>query len=188
VLSHKTHVTAGHHAATGHPGAHLPVVRHPRPAAHHAPVAPPDSGACGVSDITRKLHANGATGLVGPLSGAPASGLAVGGLAIGGTMVGIGGAAVLAPGGPPPTHGGAGGPGLGGPGFGGPGFGGPGVGGPGAGGPGFGGPHGPLTGTPTIAHAPTPPSPVRVPEPSRLLVLAAALLALMLIRWTIARR
>lgn len=96
VLSHKTHVTAGHHAATGHPGAHLPVVRHPRPAAHHAPVAPPDSGACGVSDITRKLHANGATGLVGPLSGAPASGLAVGGLAIGGTMVGIGGAAVLA--------------------------------------------------------------------------------------------
>jgi hypothetical protein len=113
----------------------------------------------------------------------PASGLAVGGLAIGGTMVGIGGAAVLAQGGPPPTHGGAGGPGLGGPGFGGPGFGGPGVGGPGAGGP-----HGPVTGTPAIAHAPTPPSPVRVPEPSSLLVLAAALLALMLIRWTIARR
>jgi hypothetical protein len=181
VASHKTHTAAGHHAATGHPAAHLPVRRHPRPAVHHAPPPAPDTGACGASGIARKLRAG--------LAGGPA---AVGGLVAGGAIAGIGAAAALVPDGPGTPHGGFGGGGSGGPGFGGPGFGGPGFRGPGFGGPGFGGPgggpQGPLPGTPGTSHVDTPPPAVSVPEPSSLLVLAMALLVLVLTRWARARR
>jgi hypothetical protein len=196
-VSHKTHAAAGHHATTGHPVAHLPLGHHPRRVwhhrhhhVHHAPPVPVDSGACGVSDITRKLHTSGG----GMMGGSPASSIAIGGLTAGGVAAGIGAGAALAQGGSPWSNGGAGGPGfgtpgLGGSGAGGPGFGGPGFGGPGGGtGPGGGGPQAPLPGTPLVSHATTPPAPVSVPEPSSLLVLAAALLALALTRWTIARR
>jgi hypothetical protein len=171
VASHKTHAASGHHAATGHPAAHLPVRRHPRPVAHHVP-PPADTGACGASGIARKLRAG--------LLGGPA---AIGGLAGGGAMAGIGAAAALAPGGPGTPHDGFGGGGSGGPGFGGPGFGGPGF-----GGPGFVGPQGPLPGMPGTSHVDAPPPAVSVPEPSSLLVLAAALLALALTRWARAPR
>jgi hypothetical protein len=136
---------------------------------HHAAPPAPDTGACGASGIARKLRAG--------LAGGPA---AIGGLAAGGAIAGIGAAAALVPGGPGTPHDGFGGGGSGGPGFGGPGFGGPGFGGPG------GGPQGP--GAPGISHVDTPPSAVSVPEPSSLLVLAAALLALALVRWARVRR
>ncbi len=206
-VSHKAPAAAGHHAATGLPVAHLPLGHHPRRVwqhphhhAHHVPVhhpspVPVDSGACGVSDISRKLHASGGGMMAGPL----ASNIAIGGLTAGGVAVGIGAGAALAQGGSPWSNGGAGGPGFGTPGFGRPGAGEPGFGGPGYGGPGFagpgggtgpggGGPQAPLPGTALVSHAATPPAPVSVSEPSSLLVLAAALLALALTRWTIARR
>jgi hypothetical protein len=191
-VSHKTHAAAGHHAATGHPVSHLPVIRHHRPVVHHAPPAPADSGACGVSDISRKLHGNGGPG-AGVASG-PVSGAAVGGLAAGGAAVGIGAAAALAQDGSLSPHGGAGGPGFGSPGFGMPGFGSPGYGAPGGGHPGGGSGSGgggqPMIppGVPVISHGSTPTSPVSVPEPSSLFVLTAALLALLLTRWAVARR
>lgn len=198
VASRKTRVVAGHHAATGPAAPHVPIRRHPRPAAHHA--AAPDTGACGASGAVERLRAGtigglaasgGAVGigvvaaLAGPLSGGGDGGAApsgdggwAGGSWVGGPLTGGSQTGGSQTGGPQ-----TGGLQTGGLQTGGPHTGSPQIGVPPLGVPQTGLPGGqPLPGVPEIGAINVAPSPVSVPEPSSMVLLVVALAMLMLAR------
>ena len=202
-VSHRAGAVAGHHPVTGHAVPHVPVARrfHPRP---HAPAHPAvDTGGCPVNTATSQLRAAPAglpdapgttsppletsqlgTNALGPTALGP-GGTRLAVLGLGGAGVGVAFATALGTSHPGPSHPGSSHPGSSVPGSFTPGELDPGGPYPGSGGPGGGGPGG---GAPTLVVNDQPPGQVRVPEPSAMLVLATALLALALARWRARRR